>query len=225
MTDLTEPDELPRKTSRGPMILVALLLVGIGGAGTVWWLDREAQVKVPPLVGKGEIAAKKALKALGLDMHVVGNTPDPVISAGAIASQVPLAGTRVDRGTIIQVMLSGPVSPDKGPTKRPVPAATQPPKPKGPSASPLPPETTASPPDSGTIDSSATQAMVVVPKVTGRSLSRARRRLQAAGLVAGRTRYLTDEDRMPGIVLKQQPEAGKRVAKGSKVALTVNSTE
>ena len=209
------------------MLLVALLLVGLGGGGTVWWLIQDARVKVPPVVGKTEQVARTELTKLGLKMHMSGTIDDSMVPKGDIASQIPLAGTPVDRGTIIQVMVSG-VPTEKPAPPRTQPAATNSSATADPPSQPTRPVSSRLPqPDAAvTVDSTpVSTSMVVVPKLRGHSLSHAKRQLQTAGLQPGTVRYQTDEDRMPGIILKQQPKEGTRVASGSKVDLTVNSTE
>jgi beta-lactam-binding protein with PASTA domain len=65
-------------------------------------------------------------------------------------------------------------------------------------------------------------ATVKVPKVTGMRLSRARKALEDAGLEAGKIRYGSDDDRMGGVVLKQDPPEGSDATRGAAIDLVVN---
>jgi beta-lactam-binding protein with PASTA domain len=58
--------------------------------------------------------------------------------------------------------------------------------------------------------------------VTGMRVSKARKTLEDAGLTLGKVRYGVDEDRMGGIILKQEPAEGAQAAPGAPVDVTVN---
>jgi serine/threonine-protein kinase len=66
-----------------------------------------------------------------------------------------------------------------------------------------------------------TEAMVEVPKVLRLPLSRARKRIETAGLVVGSVREREDPELSSQRVLSQEPDAGTKVAKGSSVDLLV----
>ena len=62
---------------------------------------------------------------------------------------------------------------------------------------------------------------VTVPRVIGRSLSRARMMIENAGLVVGNVRYEVSTEFNIGIIMSQSPRAGQKVRKGSRVDLVV----
>jgi beta-lactam-binding protein with PASTA domain len=53
-------------------------------------------------------------------------------------------------------------------------------------------------------------------------LARARKALAEAGFQTGKVRYTVDEDRMVGVVLRQQPAERTQAAAGATIDLLVN---
>ena len=115
-----------------------------------------ATVGVPDLRNKTEADAFNVLVTAGLSLGTKSVAFDPVVIAGSVISQNPVAGVVVNKGTPIAYVLSkGPEpspSPSPSPTPSPTPTATPtaPPTPRpspspspSPTASPVP--TTASP--------------------------------------------------------------------------------
>ncbi len=67
----------------------------------------------------------------------------------------------------------------------------------------------------------ASLPMVEVPKITGRYLSRAKSSLKGVGLSVGNIRRVEHEEHGENFVLRQDPEAGSKVAFGAEINLTV----
>ena len=67
-------------------------------------------------------------------------------------------------------------------------------------------------------------AMILVPSVVGRSLTKAKDDLQKAGFTVGNLRSREDDDHSDGVILEQNPSANQPAAKGSAVDLVVNRT-
>jgi serine/threonine-protein kinase len=65
-------------------------------------------------------------------------------------------------------------------------------------------------------------AALDVPKLTGLYLKKAKEEVEKAGFQVGATTWTYNEDRSPYVVLRQDPEAGTKAAKGSKINLVVN---
>jgi len=65
--------------------------------------------------------------------------------------------------------------------------------------------------------------LVTVPSLYGKTVSAARRILEARGLKLGSVNYVTDVERPFDIIIGQSPKAGSSVPKGSKVNVTVNA--
>jgi serine/threonine-protein kinase len=61
-----------------------------------------------------------------------------------------------------------------------------------------------------------------VPKVLGMRMTRARKTLEDAGFKVGRVRIGSNDDRMGGVVLRQDPPEGAAAAPGTPVDLVVN---
>ena len=80
--------------------LVFLGLVFIA-SGSVW-----AQVTVPDVVGLAQNDAEDALTSAGLTTGAITTQCDPVIPAGSIVSQDPVAGTVVPNGTPVNLVVS-----------------------------------------------------------------------------------------------------------------------
>ncbi|MEJ2354445.1 MAG: PASTA domain-containing protein [candidate division WOR-3 bacterium] len=63
---------------------------------------------------------------------------------------------------------------------------------------------------------------VTVPNLRGKSEYRARLLLEESGLELGRRNYITSGEHAFDIVIRQSPEAGATIERGSKVDITVN---
>jgi beta-lactam-binding protein with PASTA domain len=61
----------------------------------------------------------------------------------------------------------------------------------------------------------------VVPKLTGRTLTSARRALQRAGCAPGRIGHTSRRGGQAGRVVSQSPKAGRRVREGARVTVLV----
>jgi serine/threonine-protein kinase len=64
---------------------------------------------------------------------------------------------------------------------------------------------------------------VAVPAVKGYGKSRAQELIKQAGLNVGSVRYIYDEENDPGLVVRQDPQAGSKVAKGANVSIWVTT--
>jgi beta-lactam-binding protein with PASTA domain len=199
-------------------------------------------VEIPSLLGIRPEQARELLKGRELLLTLSGEHEDSKFPAGSISSQTPLPGSQAPRGTAVQAVVSrglGQVQvpnlvglrpedalrqlaasglqpgPQKTIASTTIPAGavaqTEPP-----AGSPLPPQGPVT-----LVLSSGTPAKPV-PKVTGMRQGRARKALEDAGFTLGKTRYTVDEDRMGGLVLRQEPAEGTQAAPGSAVDITVN---
>lgn len=155
-----------------------------------------SQVTLPSLKGISLSQALERLKALGLELGETSYQPDPVVSVGHIITTNPGPGAAVIPGTLVKLVVArGGASSSVAP-RAPAPAP----------ASPAP----------------AAGNRVKVPRVRGVRLRFARPRLRSSGLTVGRISYQEDEDHMEEMVLKQTPNPGAQVPRGSSVDLVVN---
>lgn len=84
----------------------ALHVLSRGGA-----LARASETQVPELVGLPLARARAAADLAKLNLQVMGSVSDPLVAKGAVARQIPLAGTSVAVGTNVAATLSiGPTS-------------------------------------------------------------------------------------------------------------------
>jgi beta-lactam-binding protein with PASTA domain len=74
-------------------------------------------VPTPALVGMDRAKAEVTLKGIGLTLGAVTESYDASLPAGAVAKQVPVPGTDVDKGSAVAIVLS------RGPKPVPVPSA------------------------------------------------------------------------------------------------------
>jgi serine/threonine-protein kinase len=104
---------------RGPhpavIIVTALLTSAVTVTGLHFFtkgsLGSGNQTQVPELVGMPLERARATAQAAQLSLQVMGNVADPLVAKGAVARQVPLAGTKVPAGSNVAATLSaGPSS-------------------------------------------------------------------------------------------------------------------
>lgn len=206
-------------------VVVVALITGIAvAAGTFFGLrglvgqaPAPKMVEVPSLAGMAVEQARELAEAKELRLAIFERRPAGQ-AVGRVIKQVPLPGSSVPLGTATYVIVSSGTRSGALATATPkAPAAPPPalaPKPAPAPGQPAPAAAAAAPGE-----------QVLVPRVRGRSLKRATKQLNDAGLKVGRVRHRADEDRAPGVVLKQRPKAGERIAKGSAVEIWLNDTE
>lgn len=233
----------------GKVILVTAITSIIVSTGTFFTLRAlvvggEEGVVVPPLTGLRTVQARKLLEAKGLMLMVTEQRADPKVAEGLIASQVPMEGSKVKQGAEVRVVVS------TGSSQVPVPplanltvaAATQVlasaglkvgPVTRQPSDTVQKDQIVSSTPASGEqAGKGAAVALVLsdgpagveVPKVVMQGVWKAKKELEEAGFKVKVT-YTYDEDRPPGVVLRQSPEAGTKAAKESEIELIANEND
>jgi beta-lactam-binding protein with PASTA domain len=199
-------------------------------------------IEVPSLLGVRPEQGRELLAGRGLLLTLSGEQEDSKFPAGTIGTQMPLPGSMAPRGTSIQAVVSrgmGQVQIPNLAGLRPEDALRQlatlglQPGPQKTAPSPTVPagNVAATEPAAGapvapkgmvTLVISSGNPAKPVPKVTGMRVSKARKTLEDAGLTLGKVRYGVDEDRMGGIILKQEPAEGAQAAPGAPVDITVN---
>ncbi len=99
----------PVRRTPASLVIVVAVLVSAGTAALLHLATRPAEpapTTVPELVGRPEREARLLAEGAKLTVEVVGSVPDPVVKAGEVARQLPLAGARVSPGTRVQLTLS-----------------------------------------------------------------------------------------------------------------------
>jgi serine/threonine-protein kinase len=153
-------------------------------------------VTVPSVIGKSLAEATETLVEAGFEVP----TPTKQASSeplGEVLSQDPNAGSKSEKGALINLTISGEPS---------VPAEAMDSGTTGTAPSDAPPG------EEGTIE---------VPKVTGMLIGAARTKLTKAGLAVGQVREKEHEEMQGNRVMSQTPAAGTKVAAGSTVDLVI----
>ena len=99
-----------KRRSRAPLIVILILLL-VAGAGTAGWyfgFGPGSFVTIPSdLAGTTIDAATAELTALGLEVNPEnGQVSDPVVPAGAVAATDPAGGSSINRGAVVQLLIS-----------------------------------------------------------------------------------------------------------------------
>ncbi len=250
-----EDDYLPAP-SRSRPVLVAfftsllttvaafVVLTVADGHGLLGFLhsDQRADVEVPTIDGVSVEQARELLRAKDLLLTLQGERADPVIQAGKVAGQVPLAGSRAPRGSAVQAFVSsgaGAISIPALAGERPDDAIEQlhalklAPGHRREQAS----ETIAAglvintdPPAGRAVSADALVTLVIstgpaprpVPKVLGLGLTRAKKTLEEAGFKVGTTRIGSSDRYDDDLVIKQEPAENTPAVPGSAVDLIIN---
>jgi serine/threonine-protein kinase len=234
-----EDDEARRRRRRWLWWTVAgLVLAGLVVAA-VLLLSPAGNVTVPDVAGRSEQQADAVLRGAGLN-PVPELRPSSTVPTGLVISQSPSAGKRVERGSRVNLIVSGgpasaPVTDVEGLTEAAAvnklrKAGFKPRTSKEASSTVPAGKVIGTNPPAGTVEQlgsgvkvlvSGGPAPVKVPDVTGESLSAAEATLTNAGLAAGSVTKRTSSTATPGTVLSQAPASGSSVKAQSKVDLTV----
>jgi len=159
-----------------------------------------ARVTVPDVVGMTKAQGLAALRAEGLKPTTTG-------TGDRIASTDPAPGAKVDRAKpAITVTLTAAT---------PTAAATTATPSAPPSSTPAPGETAPGP----GVPSAPDDRLVKVPDVAGLTYVQAQARLMAQGFTVGRVDEISTK--AVGTVLRASPGAGAKVARGTRVTVTV----
>lgn len=194
-----------------------------------------ARVDVPDLVNKNKTEAEALLKAAGLELGAVNNTFNSEVPSGQILSQDPRGGQRVDRGSSVDVVISGGKQTHRVPNlvgldeqsarSRLLDANLNPAVNATCNVSESNDKVLAQDPPPGTeLEEGSTVTLSVnktakVPNVIGQSEASAKAELEAAGF-----KVEIIENDQPGDhdeVIKQDPSAGNIACKGDTVTITV----
>ncbi|MFC6285578.1 Stk1 family PASTA domain-containing Ser/Thr kinase [Nocardioides sp. GCM10027113] len=96
----------PRRSKRGPIMLVlALLLATAAGAGA-WWFGWARYTATPAVLGLGKVAAVEKLEEAGLVAELGERQYSETVPAGKVLATDPATGERVLDGGTVTVVLS-----------------------------------------------------------------------------------------------------------------------
>jgi len=197
--------------------------------------------EVPDVTGKKVEIAKSILEGRGFRVYQEDAINDATVPEGAVSKQDPVPGGKVRKGSTVKVwpngggsnvpMLQGMLLPQatvilQQAGLRLGQVAMQPSDsvPKDAVISSNPAFNSKTQKDSPVdLVVSAGAGEVAVPAVRGYGKSRSQEMIKQAGLNVGSVRYIYDEENDPGLVVRQDPQAGSKVAKGSNVSIWVTT--
>jgi len=233
-----------RPTARRPSrtwlwVLIILIVIAAAGVGAFAIIKSASGIKVPDLVGKTTAEAEKMLKDMGLELVIAKKVIDAEKPKDLIISQDPQPGNKVSKGGTVEVVVSKGQElvsvPDcrgltlekaraliedanlkVGDTTEEYSASV----PQG-RVSSQSPEPGAKESIGTTVDLAISKGaeMVLVPGVIGMKTDTATKNLEAAGFKAEVQDVPSTQPE--GNVIDQNPAAGQRAAKGSKVVISV----
>ena len=96
----------PRRSRRGPLLLLLALLLAVGVGLGSWWFGWERWTHTPSVLGMREVAALEELEAAGLDTELGDAAYSETVPAGRVLETLPGAGERVLDGGTVTVVLS-----------------------------------------------------------------------------------------------------------------------
>jgi len=233
-----------------------LLLVALAGVFAVGLLlsnalivprlvHRNAEIRVPDLVGRGTADAGQQAAEVGLEVEVVREETHPTLSAGIVISQLPESGRTVREGRSVAVVVSagppaGQVPHLKGLSRQQAEntlqresyrvgrilhmkrdggvAATV--------AMHFPPAGIRTR-KGGEVDLVIAEppptSAYLMPDLRGQALYVARQSVEGAGCVNAPVRFERDRDVPHGTVLAQRPSPGTRIIKGETIELVAST--
>ncbi|MEU2393678.1 Stk1 family PASTA domain-containing Ser/Thr kinase [Streptomyces sp. NPDC007369] len=226
---------------RGPLLVVAAVLLALGIGTGVWYINSGQFTKVPNLLGKTEAQARSELSAAGLGVKRVDRKFSDAFDRGTVMATDPQGAKRIrGNGAVVLTISRGPevvVVPDvKG---RPldeakaeltksglapgiVTQAFSQDVPQGSVLSTNPEGGNKRAPDTAVSITVSKGRPVPVPSVTGRPVDQARAALQDLGL---KVETAADQINSPfpaGTVANQSVGAGAQAAAGDTVVLTLS---
>jgi eukaryotic-like serine/threonine-protein kinase len=223
---------------------VFAVLTVADGRGLLAFLHSRPQgdVEVPSITGVTVDQARELLRPRELLLTLQAERADPLIPAGNVAGQVPLAGSRAVRGTSVQAFVSSGAGDSTVPnlagyrpddaveqlrTRKLVPGRRQE------EAS----DTVAvglvigtEPPTGRVVAPNATVSLIVstgpapraVPKLVGLQLGKAKKLIAEAGFKLGSTKTGSSDRYDDDTIIKQQPAEASLAPAGSQIDLVIN---
>ncbi len=225
----------------GPMAIVVAVLLVLGVGTGVWYINSGQFTTVPPLLGKTEQQARDRLKDAGLGVGQVEEEFSDTVERGTVISTDPRTGARIRGNDSVSLVLSkGPQTvrvpdidgyrldearsllKDDGLEPGMVTREFSEDVPRG--------SVIATKPVKGTkVRAGSAVALTVskgrpvdLPDVTGDELDDARAELEEAGLVVEVAPERVHSEHDAGEVARQSPAAGREVAEGDTVTLTLS---
>ncbi|WP_187282638.1 Stk1 family PASTA domain-containing Ser/Thr kinase [Streptomyces sp. MS191] len=227
--------------SRGPLLVVAAVLLILGIGTGVWYINSGQFTRVPAVLGQTEAEATKRLADAGLDVGATDRAFSEVYERGTVMDTDPAPGERIRGNGSVKLTLS------RGPEVVKVPHLKGKPLaeakklleqeglatgvvtntfsrsvPQGAVIGSDPEPGTERAPDSAIALVVSKGAPIDVPDVTGESVADATSTLQEAGLTVRVATERIDSPEDAGTIAAQSLAEGSRAAKGDTITLTVS---
>ncbi|WP_432198458.1 Stk1 family PASTA domain-containing Ser/Thr kinase [Streptomyces sp. bgisy027] len=226
---------------RGPMMIVAAVLLVLGLGVGVWYINSGQFTQVPPLLSKTEAQARDRLEEAGLDVGKVERAYSDTVKRGTVISTDPDTGTRIRHNDSVKLVISAGPETVKVPDIEGYPLAKARTELKESGLQPgmvkreFSDDVTrgsvlSSDPGTGTeVRSGSAITLIVskgspvdVPDVTGEDPADARAELEEAGLKVKIASARVNSEFDAGQVAQQSPAEGKQAAEGDTVTLTLS---
>ncbi|MFI8915900.1 Stk1 family PASTA domain-containing Ser/Thr kinase [Streptomyces sp. NPDC053513] len=103
------PPAARRRPPRGPLLVVAAVLLALGLGAGVWYIGSGQFTRVPAVLGQSEAAATKRLADAGLEVGTTKRAFSDVYERGTVMAVDPAPGERVrGNGTVTLTLSRGP---------------------------------------------------------------------------------------------------------------------
>lgn len=234
------------QTSNKKNVWVAILSGALSGLITtiLFWAFIQPILEmseVPDVTGKKVEIAKSLLEGRGFRVYEETAISDPTVPDGTVSKQDPPPGSKVRKGWTVKVWPNNAGAEVPNMKSLPLAQATVVLQQAGLKLGQVIMQPSDSVEKDGVISSnpvfglkvskdsavdlivSAGAGEVAVPSVRGWGRSRAQAMIKQAGLNVGGVRYVYDEEQDPGLVIRQDPSPGSKVAKGSNVNLWIST--
>ncbi|MGI5407704.1 Stk1 family PASTA domain-containing Ser/Thr kinase [Streptomyces chartreusis] len=237
------PSHRPRtsRRPRGPMMIVAAVLLVLGLGVGIWYINSGQFTQVPPLLSKTEAQARDRLEDAGLDVGKVERAYSDTVKRGTVISTDPGTGARIRHNDSVKLVISQGPETVKVPDIEGYPLAKARTELKESGLQPgmvkreFNDEVTrgsvlSADPGTGTeVRSGSAIKLIVskgspvdVPDVTGEDPADARAELEEAGLKVKIASARVNSEFDAGQVAQQSPAEGKQAAEGDTVTLTLS---
>ncbi|WP_030205607.1 Stk1 family PASTA domain-containing Ser/Thr kinase [Streptomyces bikiniensis] len=230
-----------RLPPRGPLLVVAAVLLVLGLGAGVWYINAGQFTRVPAVLGQTEAAATQRITDAGLEVGTTKRAFSDVYERGTVMAVDPAPGERLrDNGTVVLTLSRGPQTVKVPHLRgRPLAEAKRALEKEGLVAGVVTREFSdsvaqgaviGSDPEPGTERApDSAVALVVskgspidVPDVTGETVPDATAALQEAGLTVRVAPERINSPEAAGSVAAQSLAEGSRAAEGDTVTLTVS---
>ncbi|MDT9687958.1 Stk1 family PASTA domain-containing Ser/Thr kinase [Streptomyces sp. P9(2023)] len=226
---------------RGPMLVVAAVLLALGLGAGVWYINSGQFTRVPAVLGQTEAKATERLKDAGLDVGATKRAFSEVYERGTVMATDPTSGARIrGNGTVTLTISRGPeivkvprlkgkplaeakrLLADEGLAAGLITRAFSQDVPQGAVISSDPEPGTERSPDSAVALVVSKGRPIDVPDVAGDAVADATRTLQDAGLKVEIASEEIHSAEAAGTVAAQSLAEGSRAAKGDRIVLTAS---